>query len=84
MVKVRYQLKVYTASANLSTGSGELGYLFQNVGTVNVYVSGYLLKPYDTLDTRQYGEQDITNWIITFEPDAVGTKKLNVLIKSEK
>ena len=84
MYKVGYELKVYTGNDNLTTGGGALGYVFQNVGTVNVFISGYLLKPYDTLDTRQEGEMDVTNWKISFEADVVGTKKLNVLIKSQR
>ena len=82
MVKVKYEVKYYENNANFSVDDSMLGFVFTNLGTAPVYLSGYELQPFDSLDTRYNDEQDVTNWVIIFRPES-GTKKIQILIKSK-
>lgn len=81
MYRVKYEVKTYEQNANFSVDDSILGFVFTNLGTAPVYLSGYELQPFDSLDTRFQNEQDSTRWVIVFKPDS-GTQKLQILIKS--
>ncbi len=83
MTRINYFVKFYEANGNIDGGSDVIGYVFQNEGNVDVRINGYLLKPFDSLDTRSPLEEDRTKYQAIFAADQAGAKKLSVLFKTK-